>query len=288
MSRAELNALERDVEQARARFADDLARLRSPTLKDDLWAEARETKDEMIEKTKEAARDGVQRIVADLKERAAANPVAVLAVGAGLAWRLYRHPPIASLLVGYGLVSLLRTLPSARAAQTYMGLQDEDPQVRRYGRENIAARTSELAASARDRVQEWGERAGTTARETTTQIGDKAATVADRATEATRATVMQLKEKATSAADRTREAAGETVSQIKEKASSVADRTREAAGETVSQIKEKAASVADRASGALHDTFADPEIRDRMLLGAAALAVAAAVGIAYQRSQEDA
>ena len=51
MSDADLNALERDVEQARARFADDLARLRSPStlarFKDDAWAEARETKDEL-------------------------------------------------------------------------------------------------------------------------------------------------------------------------------------------------------------------------------------------------
>ena len=48
MSAADLNALERDVEAARARFADDLARLRSPAnharFKDDLLAEARETK----------------------------------------------------------------------------------------------------------------------------------------------------------------------------------------------------------------------------------------------------
>ena len=53
--------------------------------KDTLWAEARETKDELIEKTKDAAQDGIQRIIADLKERAAANPAAVLAIGAGLA-----------------------------------------------------------------------------------------------------------------------------------------------------------------------------------------------------------
>jgi hypothetical protein len=53
MSAAELNALERDVEQARARFADDLARLRSPAnlarLKNDLWADVRETKDEVVD-----------------------------------------------------------------------------------------------------------------------------------------------------------------------------------------------------------------------------------------------
>jgi len=67
MSQADLNALERNVEQARARFANDLARLRSPVnlarFKDELWAEARETKDELVEKTKEAAKDGAQRVL---------------------------------------------------------------------------------------------------------------------------------------------------------------------------------------------------------------------------------
>jgi tellurite resistance protein len=100
---SDLNALERDVEQARARFAGDLARLRSPTtvarFKDDAWAQAVETKDELIDKTKDAARDGAQRLFTDLKERAAANPVAALAIGAGLAWRLVHRPPIATLLV---------------------------------------------------------------------------------------------------------------------------------------------------------------------------------------------
>ena len=59
MSQPDLDELERDVEQARARFADDLARLKSPrnlsAFKGDLWAEATQTKDELIEKTKEAA-----------------------------------------------------------------------------------------------------------------------------------------------------------------------------------------------------------------------------------------
>jgi hypothetical protein len=62
MSDADLNALEREVELTRAKFANDLARLRSPhniaEFKEDLWAHARETKD---------------GIVADLKARAAAG-----------------------------------------------------------------------------------------------------------------------------------------------------------------------------------------------------------------------
>src|SRR5512133_1746432 len=62
MSAAELNALEREVELTRARFASDLARLRSPhnlaEFKEDLWAHARETKD---------------GVLAEVKARAAAN-----------------------------------------------------------------------------------------------------------------------------------------------------------------------------------------------------------------------
>src|SRR6266498_2140271 len=135
MSQSDLNALERDVEQARARFANDLARLRSPVnlarFKDDLWAEARETKDEWVEKTKEAAKDGAQRVLTQLTERAAANPAAALAIGAGLAWRLFHRPPIATLLVGMGLVGLLRTSPSQHSSQPYMDLHDEDPKPRR-------------------------------------------------------------------------------------------------------------------------------------------------------------
>jgi hypothetical protein len=89
MSQADLNALEREVEQTRARFANDLARLRSPrnleAFKEDIWAQARETKDEVIVKNKEAASDAAQRILAELKARAAANPTAALALGAS-AW----------------------------------------------------------------------------------------------------------------------------------------------------------------------------------------------------------
>jgi hypothetical protein len=104
MSDATLNVLEQDVEQARARFAHDLAQLRSPAnlsrFKDDLWAEARETKDELVSKGKEAAKDAANSFVEDLKARAAANPAAALAIGAGLAWRLFNRPPIATALVG--------------------------------------------------------------------------------------------------------------------------------------------------------------------------------------------
>jgi hypothetical protein len=240
MTQAHLNALERDVEQARARFASDLARLKSPetlsAFKADLWSVADETKDDLVAKAKEAATDGVERIVADLKHRVRANPAAVLAIGAGLAWRIARRPPIASLLVGMGLLSLWRTRPD-----------DED----------ILSRASELAGSVKETVLEWSEDAVHAG----TQLADKAISTAARASDAGREAVMQLKENAGLAADR---------------ASS-------AAQETVAQIKERVAAAGDRASVTLHQVAPDAEARDRLLFGAAALAVATAVGIAYQR-----
>jgi hypothetical protein len=46
-------------------------------IKEDLWAHARETKDALL---------------ADLKARAAANPLALAAVATGVGWRLFLKP----------------------------------------------------------------------------------------------------------------------------------------------------------------------------------------------------
>jgi hypothetical protein len=74
----------------------------------------------------------------------------------------------------------------------------------------------------------------------------------------------------------------------KEKVQDWSAHTGEAARQIGTQIADKAASVADRASRRLRDTVPNQDDRDTYLLGAAALAVAAAVGIAFQRrTQED-
>jgi hypothetical protein len=250
MSAADLNALERDVEAARARFADDLARLRSPAnlarFKDDLWAEARETKDELLGKGKQAAKDAAQRLLTELKERAAANPASALAIGAGLAWRLFNRPPIATALVGIGLYGLLRTTPSLRSSRPYMGVYDEDPRPEYRDDSSVAAQTAKLGEVAKRKVEEWSTQAGETARQAATQIVDKAASVTDQATDALRDAV-------------------------------------DAARDTATEIADTTASVAERASERLHDAMPSRDDRDTYLLGAAALAVAAALGIAYQR-----
>jgi hypothetical protein len=250
MTDTDLDKLERDVAQARARFAGDLARLRSPDtlarFKNDLWAEARETKDDLVDKAKEAAADGAQRVLTELKERAAANPLAVAAIGAGLAWRFIHRPPIATLLIGAGLFGLLRTPAPQRSGEPYMDLHDEDPAWRRAGNGDLAQRATDMASAVTDTVEDWSAGAQDTARTAATQIADKAASVAEGA------------------------------------AQSLHDVTG-TARETLSQATESAASLAERAAVRVQDAMPDREERDKYLLGAAALAVAAAVGIAYQR-----
>jgi hypothetical protein len=249
MSEAVLNALERDVEQARGKFATDLARLRSPAnlsrFKDDLWADAREVKDEVIDKAKEAAQDGAQRFLGELKARVAANPLATMAIGAGLAWRLVHRPPIATVLIGLGLIGLARTAPSQRGG--YMGMNDEDPApLRPNDLRGGQSLTETLADDAREILQDWKTQAGDMARDTAAQIADKAASVADRASDALHD-------------------------------------ARESARDTVTQVADKVGTMAARGSQTLRDAVPDRDERDAYLLGAAALAVAAAVGIAYQR-----
>jgi len=245
MSEAELNVLERDVEQARARFAGDLARLRSPAtlsnFQDDLWARASETKDDLVDKAKEAATDGVQRLVSDLKEKAAANPAAALAIGAGLAWRLVHRPPIASLLVGIGLYSLWRTTPSEG--------------------EGLVPRAADLAGQVKETLQEWS--AGAT--ENLTQIADKAS----------------------AAVEETYASARDTVSKVKTHVTVAADQAAGSAQETMTHIRDQASAAGAKTSAAVRAIAPNEEARDNLLLGAAALAVAAAVGIAYQRRSAD-
>jgi hypothetical protein len=281
MSDTELNALERDVEQARARFADDLARLRSPStlarFKDDAWAEARATKDELVGQTKEAAKDGAQRLFTELKERAAANPVAALAIGAGLAWRLVQRPPIATLLVGAGVVGLLRTTP-ARNAEPYMGLHDEDPRLlHRYGagEPGLAARAGELADVAKDKVQDWSADAGDAARATATQVAATTSAVAERASRALRDARDVARDTAADVGDKAAAVAGQASQAVQDASDTVR--------ETVAHMADKAVVMGQQASARLHDAMPDREHRDTYLLGAAALAVAAAVGVAYQR-----
>jgi hypothetical protein len=78
MPRPKLDRLEGDVRDARRRLKSDLEVLRAPetfsSFKADMIGEARQSRDDIAANVKEAATNRAERLIADIKERAAATP----------------------------------------------------------------------------------------------------------------------------------------------------------------------------------------------------------------------
>ena len=199
MSQADLDTLERDVEAARNRVAGDVARLRRPAIvadfKNDVTSKALSLKDELVQRASDTASGTAQRVWTDLKDRARANPGAVFAIGAGLAWHLARHPPITTVLVGLGLTSLMRTDPAS-------------------GELPIVTRATELAGSVQETVREWSA----DGREAIETAADKAREWSAEGREA----IETAAEKAREWSEEARAAAGDTLSQVSSRAADLA------------------------------------------------------------------
>ena len=226
MTHAELDRLEGDVRDARRRLKSDLEILRAPetfsSFKEEVLDEARQSRDGIVANVKEAATDRAERLVADIKARAAANPVAVGAIAAGVAWRILRKPPITTMLVGYGLISLWRTKPDQPAP----------------GAETVY-RAADMAIEAREQVEQWGSEAG-----------DAIARASDVVVPAVTETVQGWSAEL---------------------------------GEAVSQATTSAQSLVASGSQSLQHIVMDKQERDKILLGAAAVALTAALGLACLR-----
>jgi hypothetical protein len=185
-----LHRLESDVEAARAKLARNLALLRSPQPYRQSGAAL-----------KSEAHALSQRILDDLKARAAANPSAALAIGAGIGWRLFKHPPIATALIGVGLLSLWRTKPMPLTDQGYLApaqrrlgeqvseaadtMKDYAVDTAVAGREKVGAYAQSALETAEDFAASATERAANTlegAREAATYASDRAVNAVQRAT----------------------------------------------------------------------------------------------------------
>ncbi|MER8948793.1 hypothetical protein [Mesorhizobium sp. M0959] len=245
MADPQLEHLEYEVEAARAKLAEDLSTLRSPNtlseFTDDLKHEALEAKDALVEKARASMQSVAQATIDDLKAKAAANPSAALAIGAGLGWRFLRHPPIATALVGAGLISLLRT-NSARPP----GEQQVDHLS--YAKERLKEQSSDLAESVSDFALET---AGKIKREAAELTG----------------------------------VAKETVKSKTERLAAAIRRSGD--GQHEGETAARASAPFDEASLARQDALRDEHTEDKLLLAAAGLAVAAAVGFAYQRRRNE-
>ena len=183
-----LDELERDVERARTRLANDIARLRDPGAishaKADLMARANDYKDLLTEKITAAASERSYGLTDALRQRAQDNPVAVAVMGAGLAWRLWKRPPIATLLLGAGLASLLAG----------RGEEGRPPPEGLLGRVQNVNRSAHMMG---DRAGELAERARERAADLAHQargLGDQAATTFSHAADRTVDALAELNE----------------------------------------------------------------------------------------------
>ena len=167
MSVKQLSDLEADVVRARAKLGANLAVMRSQSayteLKESLEEDLEDVKTELRVKALDSARSTMTTLTTALKEKAAQNPAAVLAIAAGVGWRLFKSPPIASTLVGLGLYSLLKSpaIPSADLAAT------------------ARRRASEQAAAAAELVKSSATSAGARVMDTATDLKEKAQQATD-------------------------------------------------------------------------------------------------------------
>ena len=238
-----LGKLEREVEIARSRLRSDLSVLSSPrtyaSFKEDLKSEANST---------------FYNLVDGLKARAAANPAAALAIGAGIAWRVIERPPVAAALIGAGLFSLFRTTPT----------------------ESAPFEQRDYLAEGRERLKE--------------QVSEFAEEIREGAVEAVGAATGHVGNLASAAAEKAQDFAATAASVAREQASSVSHHTSDAmndAAEWAEDMPARASRVMQKASLAVEDAIADDDTRNKLLLGAAGVAVAAALGLAFQRSMSE-
>jgi hypothetical protein len=263
MGEPSLSELEHDVEIARTKLARDLSTLRSPDtyarFSSALQQEAMTAKDALIDKAKVSVQSTVESFIEDVKAKAAANPAAALAIGAGIAWRLFQRPPIATALVGAGLFSLFRTQATytnrrttndylveatgrLREQATDFAVELKDQAGRAV--DAVTEQVTDITGAAKERVQEWGSQATATVQEAAHHLKEQTASVGRQATDQ----ISELRESVVRAADNT----------------GVAPRI-------------------DAFSRTVQAGAHDQGTRDSFLLGAASVAVIAALGIACQK-----
>ena len=291
-----LERCERDVEAARARLAGDLQVLRRPETVESfsraIKIELMTAKDAAIESAKTSAFGAVSDAVDKLKSKAAANPAALLAIGAGLAWHFVRNPPVVTALVGAGLFSLLKTSAPAVPPENFIA----------HSRERL-----------KEQVGEFTEMAKATAQSASDVVSQKVS-------EVTRTGVQAATDMAESVAGQVTQMTGQVTDQVRERTQQVtqqvtgaASRGVEAAGDMAAQARRLGHDVTDKFA-ATFDTAADavrhavdrgqptggawennaptlvpdaPRPQDTILLGIAGVAVAAALGLALQRASNE-
>jgi hypothetical protein len=281
-----LTECERDVEQARAKLAQDLATLRSPetfsSFTDDLKQEAFDTKDAIVEKARSTAEGVVTGIVNEIKAKAAENPAAVLAIAAGIGWRLIRNPPIATALVGVGFCSLWKTESDSQQAT--------GEELVERGKQRLKQQLSTAAAGAKDIASEMGHAAAEKTNEVADAARQKIEELTDRgrravhdARDATAQGAEQMAGRLRAAGSGARDAAAQQTAEMASRVGDAASQAGASVNRAMDQTREEVDGFASAGVDATSRAAQAFPARDQVLLGVAGLAVAAALGIACQR-----
>jgi ElaB/YqjD/DUF883 family membrane-anchored ribosome-binding protein len=268
---SEVDALERDVEVARARLVNRVAQLKAPPIsgvKDELVADATDYKDEVIDSAKQKVTDAIDGFVSDVKRRAADNPVAVAAIGAGIAWKLWQKPPITTLLVGAGVAAL-------------------------FGRSSV--REIEVDPYDPDRPSGYvpGGVAGYGYGTTAGAIEQKVIGGATVAIETAREKAGELRDRVGEMTDSALRSAGELRDNAVRSAGELMGNARRSAGDLRESAVRSTSQAGDSLSAYARDTrariqpardYAEDMVRDNGLyFGLAALAIGAAAGIGFMQ-----
>lgn len=263
----DLDQIERDIRTTRARLASNLNVLTSDAtigeLKTTMKAEALGVGDDLMDRAKTSGMSMVQRGLEELKQKALENPAAVAAIGAGLGWRLWKHPPIATALVGYGLFSLFRG-------------SERDP-------------LQNAVRDARGHIEDGTAAAMKSARRTAHDLRDKAASMAE-----------DVQRKASSLMGDAQDKAPAATADVQNTASSLTDGARSLASRLSGQAEPMGPDANEfdqypwprsrrydalNGSGVAGSSRSDAQ--SQLLLSIAGVAVAAAVGVAVNRYRSD-
>lgn len=290
---SDLDSIERDIRATRARLAAQLSVLASPStyadLKDTVQDELLETRDGLAEKAKDFGKATAYRVLDDVKGRALANPAAALAIGAGIGWKLFKDPPIASALIALGVFSLIRTQKTQDAdmgsAVSRLGEQIKS------GAAEVSSRVADVAGTAQEQAAEWAGQARNAAGEVADQATSVASDFAGQARSAAGGVAGQAKQAAGELTDRAKSVAGDVADQGTRFVREFTDRTIRTAENARERLapnyRNGLSDGANRITRSIGQN--EQQIRDSLLVGVAGAAVATALGLAIQkfRNQEN-
>ena len=156
----DLDNLQQQIEKTRLRLAANLTVLIEPStlaeLKQVVIEGATDTKDDVVKQVKVTGSQLLSDFADGVRTKAAENPAAALAIGAGLGWKLWKNPPIASFLVGLGLYGLVsgRSKTAAIAETLSEGVDQTGKKITR-----AVEQSAKTVSEAADQLHDAGQKA---------------------------------------------------------------------------------------------------------------------------------